>query len=155
VARNGVSKIPSSVNEIYIPLWIQNAVTASSISTTDPCLLQIGTTGMVGATTGNAVKLHTLSNQWSPAQQFSFECVFHTGNAVGLVCTVSLWDFTAGAIISQSSLVLNSPQNTLFVTMRSPKFNLVPGRVYGVSGRTSSSSYAPYITKASLIAHLK
>lgn len=147
LATNSLVKT-GSLTECYLPLWYYSSGSALGLSTGAVCYAQKGTNGVASSATGTAVKLHTLSANWSPNQKFAFEASFDSSSASYSV-NICLYDITAGAIVSSSQVSIVSNTMTL---LRSGSFTLIPGHVYGVQLQSTSAN--PYLSKASLVALL-
>lgn len=150
LSQVSLQKQPSSITEMYIPLWVYSSGSANAtLSTPSSSLLQKGSTN-TNSPSQNATKLHTLNSSWTANQKFAFEVSIWNGSS-SFTTYAALWDITAGAIVSSSQISTSSTTATL---IRSGQFTLTPGHSYGVALWTSSSSGPAYLTKAHLVAFL-
>jgi hypothetical protein len=147
LSKTSLAKAPSSVTELYIPLWVADGTTANvGGASAGAQFIGDGNSGYVTSSSSNA-KLHTLSSGWSPTTQFAFEITFYVGNSAA-TAYAELWDLTAGAAVSASQVSTTSTTPTV---VRSGKFTLTPGHQYGVTCWVSNTSYSTYPSDAHLI----
>lgn len=147
-SQTSLVKSPSSMTEMYIPLWVYSSGTSSTTSVSVVYLQKGTTTAATGVT--SAVNLHTLNSSWPSTQKFAFEAALYSSSASG-TAYVTLRDMTANGPVVSSQL---STTSTTSNVLRSSQFTLTPGHVYGVTISSSSASYAAYVSKAHLVAFL-
>lgn len=140
-----------NLTEMYVPLWYYSSGSNGSSQATanTSSFIYKGGTG-VTTNTSSSAKLHTLSSNWSPNQQFAFEASLETGGA-SYAANAQLYDFTSSSAVSGSQV---STTSTSFTLIRSGKFTLTPGHVYGVQLWIANNVVSASLTKASLIAFL-
>jgi hypothetical protein len=127
LSKTSLAKAPSSVTELYIPLWVADGTLTTATATSS------GTTflldgGSAGAKT-SAASLHTLNANWSPSQKFALE-VSIANNTGGNTTNAALWDITSNTIVSGTQASVTA---TTVTVVRSGQFTLLPGHVYGVT----------------------
>lgn len=148
-SQTSLVKSPSSMTEMYIPLWVYSSGNVSAGGTTT-MYVQKGTTNSENAsTTLSTIKLHTLNSSWPSAQKFAFEASVWSSSGT-LAAYVTLYDCTASALVSSSQI---SSTSTTATVIRSSQFTLTPGHVYGVA-ISSASTNSSYMSKAHLVAFL-
>lgn len=106
--------------------------------------------GSFGASSSSSSRIFTLSSNWSTTIKFAIEATMESQSS-SYQANSALWDFTAGTIISGSTIISISSS---FSTIRSSQFALIPGHTYGVTfwvGSGGTSSYIANICDASLI----
>lgn len=150
VSQFSIAKGTGGTNppEMYIPLWFYSGSYAGSgnASASSSNLISKNSTGITTSSSTGA-KLHTLNSNWYPQQQFAFEASLQIGNA-SYSAYAGLWDTTSGSLVSSSQISTN---NTTFSLVRSGRFTLIPGHVYGITLWTGNASYSAIMTDASLI----
>jgi hypothetical protein len=148
-AQASLAPVASSP-EYYIPLWWwsgnanQGLNGVTSAGTLIDKGAQMGVHASASATSAN--KLHTLNSAWAANTKYSFEATIYGSGAA--TTSAALWDITANAIVSGSTI---STTSTTATVVRSGQFTLTPGHIYGVTGWISNGSYYVSITDASLI----
>lgn len=146
-------KSANGMTELYIPLWVYSSGTVSTTLTASTFnMLTKGSTSVTSGSTvptSNAVKLHSLSSNWSTSQKFALEVSIYISSAASV--GVQLVDITAGSSVIGASVASTSTTATL---LRSGQFTLIPGHQYGVTLYTTNASYTAYLTKAHLVALL-
>jgi len=128
----------------YIPLWISSGTYAVITATAAGTYLEKSINS--GVTSGNGRLLYTVPASALTLQRYAFEATLW--GVGGVVVYAELWDLTEGTMVTGSQITVSATQPTV---TRSGSFTLTPGHVYGVTCWTSNSSYAAYITDASLI----
>lgn len=147
VAQTSIVKGATSAPEIYIPLWWYSGSTViNPASSSGSLFLPKGSTSAAGPTATSA-KLHTLNANWSNTMNYALEAALSTANG-GISVNIALWDFTTGSIVTDSQLSTLAMQNTV---VRSGKFTLIPGHIYGVTIWNVNTSNNIAVTDASLI----
>jgi hypothetical protein len=144
LAQLSLTKVPSRVTELYIPLWVADGTTVSisggAAGGAATFLQDGGTTG----SSGSAGRLHTLNSNWPTTTKFAFEATIYVAGSYTAYAT--LWDITSNSQVVSSQI---STTSTTATVVRSGQFVLIPGHVYGVSVWCPSSSM--YISDAHLI----
>lgn len=138
---------PSTMREMYIPLWMNSTVEVQSggYSTNNYGVGKGSSTILSQGSTGTRLYKH--NPDWKPEQTFCLEVSIRTSSTTG---HTGIWDFTTSSIVPGSQIDVSNGYATV---VRSGQFTLTPGRTYGVSfwQNTTSGSFYAYINKAQLV----
>jgi hypothetical protein len=123
LSKTSLAKAPSSVTELYIPLWVADGTSVST--TSNQAFLKDGSSSTNGST---PTTLFTLSPTFPPTTKFAIEATIWVSNA-SAGAGAQLYDVTASAAVVNASV---QTQSTSAVVVRSGQFTLIPGHSYGV-----------------------